>query len=38
MDSEQKSRRELLKAGVALAGGITLGAAGKAGAAKMPRR
>jgi len=30
MDSEQKSRRELLKAGVALAGGITLGTAGKA--------
>ena len=30
MDSEQKSRRELFKAGAALAGGITLGAAGKA--------
>ena len=32
MDSEQKSRRALLKTGAALAGGITLGAVGKANA------
>ena len=37
MDSERKnSRRELLKAGAALAGGITLGAGGKAQAHDHP--
>src|SRR5258708_33380923 len=30
MDSKRNSRRELLKAGAALAGGITLGTSGKA--------
>ncbi len=30
MDSKRNSRRELLKAGAALAGGITLGTGGKA--------
>ena len=37
MDSEQKSRRALLKTGAALAGGITLGAVGKANAEAFDR-
>src|SRR5258707_13006958 len=35
MDSKRNSRRELLKAGAALAGGITLGTSGKAAQAQV---